>query len=321
VSPYLGTHQLVSGLPARWWANAMFAFLAVTQSLDIIVFVAGVVFFREALIGFVIVAVALFVSGFIPLIAARLWGLPNDKREVAAGYTTLPETHQELDQVDLETGRVIRRAGEPFLRQRSRLARVTPVVGVVVVVVLAAYLIYTAVNATGRGQSQAIAALGGLGVGLILLVSYVLYLRAATKRNTAAAARLYPTAQLFACLRNPDLLHELRLADEAFAQRNAAQKFPRPFVLAVDAEGMHLVTARWGEPVTVTWSRITGIRHGFVKEARSQTLAAQVVLGQADDEHVLPFTIALPTTFADRDTPTDALLAVLTDGLERAARR
>lgn len=313
MSLYLGSRQLVPGRPARWWADAFFRFLAMTQSLAFAALLVAVVFFRQFVMPFVIAVVVLMALATILGLVIRIRGIPNDRREVEAGYTTLAGAHQELDQVDPATGRVIRRAGDPFLRERSRFARMAPAFSITVAVVIVAFLGYQV--ALGRGP--AIGVLAAIGVGVIAWGCWAAYVRAATKRNLADAAQLFPGAQRFACSRNPDLLHTLRLVDAGFAERDTARKFPIPFVAAVYPQGVHLVASSWGAPVTVPWDGVSGVRHGWVTVGRNTMLAAEVVLAAEDGELVLPFTVAVATNFSDRDTPTDALLAALTDALQR----
>ncbi|MBN9240384.1 MAG: hypothetical protein BGO97_11770 [Micrococcales bacterium 70-64] len=123
MSTYLGSQQLVPGRPASWWSSAHAAF---TVGLGILVIAAVIVgalvlqLDRGAFIVPVIAVVA--VSSTLTLLAMRR-GFPNENREVAAGYTTLYRSHQELPQVDPKTGAVIRAAGEPFIPRKTLWAR------------------------------------------------------------------------------------------------------------------------------------------------------------------------------------------------------
>ena len=53
------------------------------------------------------------------LVLLTATGIPGDKAEVRAGYTTLFRNHPNLPQLDPKTGRVIRKAGEPYLHRRD----------------------------------------------------------------------------------------------------------------------------------------------------------------------------------------------------------
>jgi hypothetical protein len=46
-----------------------------------------------------------------------------DKRETRAGYTTAIGLHRALEQVEPRSGKIIRRAGEPFLTRREYFER------------------------------------------------------------------------------------------------------------------------------------------------------------------------------------------------------
>jgi hypothetical protein len=59
-----------------------------------------------------------FLAGFGPALfvnVVSLAGVRNEKREVAAGYTTLRRSYPEVKQIDPRTGEVIREAGRRFL--------------------------------------------------------------------------------------------------------------------------------------------------------------------------------------------------------------
>ncbi|GGM15167.1 hypothetical protein ACFQBY_05295 [Promicromonospora citrea] len=53
-----------------------------------------------------------------------IWVQVKKRREFRAGYTTLMNEKPELDQVDPDSGHVIRVAGEPFLVREEHLRRI-----------------------------------------------------------------------------------------------------------------------------------------------------------------------------------------------------
>jgi len=67
---------------------------------------------------------ALVASGVLSILGIGFNGV-LDKRETRAGYTTAISLHRALDQVEPKSGKIIRRAGEPFLTRREYFERRT----------------------------------------------------------------------------------------------------------------------------------------------------------------------------------------------------
>jgi hypothetical protein len=81
-------------------------------------------FSERALFGFVLVVIFLL---FIATGVVHTTGKVKEAREFHAGYTTIMRAHLGVDQVDPDTGRVVRSAGESFLTKdqyEDRIARV-----------------------------------------------------------------------------------------------------------------------------------------------------------------------------------------------------
>lgn len=53
-----------------------------------------------------------------------IWVQVKKRREARAGYTTVMNEKPDLEQVDSQTGRVIRLAGEPLLERQEHLRRI-----------------------------------------------------------------------------------------------------------------------------------------------------------------------------------------------------
>ena len=88
------------------------------------VFVLGDAFGDSAVFGLALVAILLLLAATgVVHTAAKI----KEAREFYAGYTTVMRAHVGVDQIDPESGRVVRVAGEPFLTRDqydSRLALV-----------------------------------------------------------------------------------------------------------------------------------------------------------------------------------------------------
>ena len=65
-------------------------------------------YFIPVIVAYVLVYLTIFISG------------ARGKREVAAGYTTLPRSNPTVAQLDAKTGELLRRPGEPYLKRGSR---------------------------------------------------------------------------------------------------------------------------------------------------------------------------------------------------------
>lgn len=105
------TGPRASGKPASdWWP--LYKRINVVATLIIVVLAIAATALGQQwpwLVAAGVVVLSLLLLGYW-----SLRGFPHEKAEIAAGYTTLPNRHQELPQVNADDWRIVRPAGAPF---------------------------------------------------------------------------------------------------------------------------------------------------------------------------------------------------------------
>lgn len=269
-----GMHALVPGRPAIWWNSLLLRVSVAGYALFVSANILGVVSDRVNY-----TAVGLPSFGILMLVAlarlvARFRGLPNERREVEAGYTTLAGVHPDLDQVEPEYGRIVRSAGEPYLPVSGSRVRVA---SIVLVLIVAAALGFAIAGFTSRNEGARLLStlvLSAVVVIAPILIGGIWFARRIVRRNIAAALTAYPEAVCFTSQRSQDLLRGLRAANSTFRARELAVGFPLHFVVAADADGVHLVATTWRPFETIPWDRIEGMTIGSVSESPDVQVAA-----------------------------------------------
>lgn len=114
--------RLVPGLSAAAWYPVWIGVLVACPTIFVIGLVLSSQTNGTGPTG--VLGISLAVVGIALLLLIRVLrstGLPHERAEVRAGYTTLARKYQQLDQLDPHSGVVLRRANAPFLRgQRDR---------------------------------------------------------------------------------------------------------------------------------------------------------------------------------------------------------
>lgn len=108
---------------------ALSARMAILVGFSIGVAVVLVMLLGEELTGRSIFGfmVAVLLLLFIATGVVHTAGKVKEAREVHAGYTTIMRSHGNVDQIDPSSGRVVRLAGDPFLKKdqyETRIARI-----------------------------------------------------------------------------------------------------------------------------------------------------------------------------------------------------
>jgi hypothetical protein len=121
MTPEISRSRLIPGLSARMWARILFWARVGILGLYLIIALAEFVIAPSGILAVVGFGVCLFAFVLsIPFQIMRFTGLPKERAEVRAGYTTLTYKYGSLDQLDPKTGAVVRAAGRPFVTSRSR---------------------------------------------------------------------------------------------------------------------------------------------------------------------------------------------------------
>ena len=110
--------ELIDGWPAARWILLAQAGVIVGLALVVVSFllVASESAFLPLALVVLLASVAVQYTGFLRAAAA-------ERREIAAGYTSIKRTRNlDVDQVDAESGFVIREAGSPLLRREEYAA-------------------------------------------------------------------------------------------------------------------------------------------------------------------------------------------------------
>ena len=119
--------KLLPGVSAGTWARVVLWVWIATGIVVVLGFIFQYASPLEHVLpfpGIFLVFPGIAVSVAIQLLAIA--GLPNEKAEVRAGYTTLHNKYANLEQLDPRTGAVVRAAGEPYLRRSGRARDVDP---------------------------------------------------------------------------------------------------------------------------------------------------------------------------------------------------
>jgi len=110
--------ELIDGWPAARWILLAQAGVIVGLALVVVSFllVASESAFLPLALVVLLASVAVQYTGFLRAAA-------TERREIAAGYTSIKRTRNlDVDQVDAESGFVIREAGSPLLRREEYAA-------------------------------------------------------------------------------------------------------------------------------------------------------------------------------------------------------
>jgi hypothetical protein len=109
---------LLPGVSARTWQLVLQALVWIATAATAFAALGNIFFRRGAgldfayivpvVVAYVLVYLTIFISG------------ARGKKEVAAGYTTLPRSNPTVAQLDATTGELLRRPGEPYLKRGSR---------------------------------------------------------------------------------------------------------------------------------------------------------------------------------------------------------
>jgi hypothetical protein len=117
--------QMLRGYPATAIARLsarMAIFIAASIAMTVVlVVIFGDEFSGRPIFGFVVAVIVLLV---VATGVVHTTGKVKEARELYSGYTTIMRAHRDMDQVDPDSGRVVRAAGEPFLTQDQYDSRI-----------------------------------------------------------------------------------------------------------------------------------------------------------------------------------------------------
>jgi hypothetical protein len=321
------TPVLLPGRSARYWQGvirrvsiAALALWPVAIVLMVLTFALKLPFW-----GFLVpLAVGTIVSMAVRV--TLLTGIPREKAEVAAGYTTLDGAHINLIQLDPENGEVVRRAGQPYLvirrsrkshpdteagpatagpvrqfagvykrqtvsiptRRPSVLRRVLPIlVGTLLAMVTA-----TVVTSVGKPSSLQ---LGLIGPAVLLAIfAIVLAIVATPRRRTLAALQeSAPGAIVFTLVEAPEFIDAINRLDTHFPATRSADApvapVRQPYAATADLRGI----TRWADTPrrafrTIAWKDITSITRGITSAGSASYGAVLVTIGVEPNPVTLP---------------------------------
>jgi hypothetical protein len=226
-----------------------------------------------------------------------LTGLPHEKAETRAGYTTLRRKYPNLQQLDPKTGAVLRRAGEPYLPRspfrRDRddahsaavvprptiLRRIAPSLIGTVLAIAFAVVVYWVTGILNRGLLTSL-----LVLALAAIVFYALAIGIGSIRVRRRLLRLQAASPgEFAFLFAPSNGFVSSLQAVVSLDSTPDPRLTRARAATASSTGIRF----WqGEPprevAALPWSRVISVQQDLVPFGRSSLPA--VVIAFRDDE-------------------------------------